>query len=119
MVVEDEAAVRGFVKEVLTGSGYHVLEAANADEALAISRRYTLPIHLVVTDMVMPGPDGRELAARLKYVHPESKVVLVSGYSEALAADKAVGPEVHFLSKPFTPHQLIGLVGEVLSVGGS
>jgi len=115
LVVEDEVVVRRFVKEVLGNSGYHVLEAADAEEALAIAGRYQLPIHLLLTDMVMPGPDGRELARHLKHVHPESRVVIVSGYSETLALDKALGAEIRYLAKPFTAHQLTCMVQEVLA----
>jgi YesN/AraC family two-component response regulator len=65
--------------------------------------------------MVMPGPDGRELARHLKHVHPESRVVIVSGYSETLALDKALGKQIRYLAKPFTAHQLTCTVQEVLS----
>lgn len=116
LVVEDEPAVRRFVKEVLASSGYHVLEAADADEALTISNAYQLPIHLLLADMAMPGSDGRDLAIRLKQIHPESRVILVSGYSESLAADETIGSDLQYLAKPFTPGQLSKIVRAALNL---
>ena len=115
LVVEDESAVRQFAIEVLADSGYDVLEAANADEALALARQHERPIHLLLTDMVMPGLHGRELAERLREVHPESRVLLVSGYSKTLVADNTLDAGIHYLHKPFTPDQLTRTVSEVLS----
>jgi two-component system cell cycle sensor histidine kinase/response regulator CckA len=65
----------------------------------------------------MPGLNGRELAARMKAIHPESKVLLVSGFSETLALDNALQPDIHYLPKPFSPDQLTRVVSEILSIG--
>jgi PAS domain S-box-containing protein len=119
LVVEDEPAVRHFVTDVLKGSGYSVLEACNAEEALALSSKHSGPIDLLLTDMVMPGLDGRQLAIRMKTIHPEARALLVSGFSRSLAAGDAPGPDVHFLPKPFSPSQLTHAVSQILSVGAA
>src|SRR5208283_2103071 len=90
LVVEDELAVRQFTVQVLTSAGHQVLQAASAEEALLVAAHYSLPIHLLLTDMVMPGLNGRELAGRIGPLHPEVRVLLVSGYSEVLIGDGAL-----------------------------
>jgi DNA-binding NtrC family response regulator len=118
-VVEDESAVRHFVTEVLKDSGYNVLEACNAEEALSLSSKQSGPIDLLLTDMVMPGLDGRQLAIRMRIIHPEAKALLVSGFSRSLAAGDAPGPDVHFLPKPFSPSHLTHAVSQILSTGAA
>jgi len=118
LVVEDELAVRQFAAAVLTAAGHQVLQAANAEEALLVGAHYSLPIHLLLSDMVMPGLNGRELAARMGPLHPEARVLLVSGYSEILASDGGLDAGVRYLQKPYTPESLTGAVERILSAGG-
>lgn len=101
LLVEDDDAVRRFVLRVLTRGGYAVLEARGADEAILLSERRTDPIHLLLTDVVMPGMRGGELARLLRAAHPGMKVVFLSGYAEADAAEGAVRDgATAFLQKP-------------------
>jgi PAS domain S-box-containing protein len=115
LVVEDEPAVRQFAVEVLAGSGHRMLQAANAEEALLESTRYSLPIDLLLTDMVMPGINGLDLAGRIRAIHPETRVLLVSGYSEVLTAEGKLEAGFHYLQKPYTPESLTRTVERILS----
>ncbi len=104
LCVEDEPALRSLAKEVLSLHGYRVLEAADPAEALKLAKDYPDIIHLLVTDVVMPGMNGRELAEKLVASRPGVKVLFVSGYSDDVIADRGVlKPGVQYLAKPFTP----------------
>jgi len=117
LLVEDESAVRHFAATVLAQSGYTVLQAADGTEAMELAEQYHHPIHLLFTDVVMPGLSGRDLARRFSALHSESKVLLTSGYSEALAANDSLDPGINFLSKPFSAEQLTRVVDRILSGG--
>jgi PAS domain S-box-containing protein len=115
LLVEDALRVRAVVREILEMSGYHVLEARHGAEALEISQRHQGPIHLMVTDVVMPQMSGRELAQRLAPVRPDMKVLYMSGYTDdAIVRHGVLGAGMAFLSKPFTPDALAAKVREVL-----
>jgi PAS domain S-box-containing protein len=118
LLVEDEEAVRDLACEVLQQAGYTVLGARHGGEALLLSDRHPGPIHLLLTDVVMPELGGRELARRLTVARPELRVALMSGYSdETLEAHGVLGAP-GFLRKPITPEALLRSVREVLA-GGS
>jgi two-component system cell cycle sensor histidine kinase/response regulator CckA len=103
LLVEDEDAVRRVAMQLLGRLGYEVLQAADGDEALALARARKERIDLLLTDVVMPGMNGRQLAERLCPLHPETKVLYTSGYSEgAIAQNGALDEDVAFLSKPYT-----------------
>ncbi len=115
LLVEDEEEVRALTWEVLRESGYRVLEAANGDDALLTSERHAGPIHLLLTDVVMPLMSGPELAQRLAPLRQEMKVLYMSGYTEeALGHHGVLDPGIKLLSKPFTPTDLAQKVREVL-----
>jgi len=115
LLVEDEELVRALARRTLARAGYQVLEASNGGEALLALERHQGPVHLMVTDVVMPGLNGRELAARLKPLRPEMKVLYVSGYTDrAIAHQGVLEPGVAFLEKPFAPDGLARKVREVL-----
>jgi DNA-binding response OmpR family regulator len=96
-------------------SGYHVLEARHGADALEISGRHQGPIHLMVTDVVMPQMSGRELAQRLAPLRPDMRVLYMSGYTDdAIVRHGVLGAGMAFLSKPFTPDALAAKVREVL-----
>jgi response regulator RpfG family c-di-GMP phosphodiesterase len=96
-------------------NGYHVLEARHGAEAIEISERHRGPIHLMVTDVVMPQMSGRELAQRLLPVRPDMRVLYMSGYTDdAIVRHGVLGAGMAFLSKPFTPDALAVKVREVL-----
>jgi PAS domain S-box-containing protein len=115
LVVEDQDEVRGLTTTILRGYGYHVLEAANGAEALKLCESFRGVIHLLVTDVVMPGMNGRELADRLNAVRPETRVLFTSGYTANVISKQGVlDPGVAFLPKPFLPEGLAAKVREVL-----
>jgi len=108
LLVEDEAAVRGLVREILSRLGYRVLVAGDGVEALALSRELAEPIHRLLTDVIMPGMDGRELAERMIVARPDTRILFMSGY-----ADPPI-PEDILLEKPVTPDALARKVAGVL-----
>jgi signal transduction histidine kinase/ActR/RegA family two-component response regulator len=115
LLAEDEVTVRRLAVRVLRRGGFHVLEACDGEEALAVAREYTGPLHLLVTDMVMPRLGGRGLAARLREARPGVPVVYVSGYAEeAVQRDGVLDPGARFLPKPFTAEQLLETVHAAL-----
>ncbi len=115
LVVEDDPGVRGVVCQVLEMFGYEVLGAGRGDEALALVGRHTGPIHLMITDVVMPEMSGPELATRLRAMRPDLKVLFISGYPEAFT-DQQGGMDAQsaFLQKPFNPDVLIERVRRLL-----
>ena len=117
LLVEDEGAVRELARDILEANGYAVLEARHGDEALAICERHSEAIHLMLTDVVMPGMNGRELAERLARLRPETKVLYMSGYTDnAIVLHGVLNGRAVFLQKPFTPDALARKVREVLSL---
>ena len=119
LVVEDEPAVRGLAVLVLRELGYRVIEATNGEEALQLTEvSNQQPIHLLVTDVVMPRMGGPHLAEGLASHHPETKVLFISGYpDETIAQRGTVLSSIAFLPKPFTPSALARRVREVLDSG--
>jgi len=115
LLLEDSDRVRRLARTLLEGCGYTVLEASNGDEAGRISERETGPIHLLLTDVVMPGSSGREVAQRLLLLRPEMSVLYMSGYTDdAIVAHNVLDGRTPFLQKPFTKDSLIRKVREVL-----
>jgi len=115
LLVEDEDSVRQLVRETLESRGYRVLEAENGDAALALAASHTDPIHLIITDVVMPGLSGHELVQQLLPTRPTLKVLYLSGYAqEAFATPAAADAPKTFLQKPFTLQSLSRKVREIL-----
>jgi len=115
LLVEDEEVVRRLVLEVLRGQGYSVLAAPNAAEALDLASRHAGTIDLLVTDVVLPGMSGAELARRMGAARPETRVLFISGYTgEAIARHGMLEPGIAFLHKPFTPSEIARKVRELL-----
>ena len=118
LVVEDQDEVRRLTKRVLEARGYTVLAARNGAEALEIVGRHATQIHLMITDVVMPGMNGRELAQLACARRSDLKVLYVSGYTgEAVLQHRLLEPGVAFLQKPFTPDALARKTREVLDDG--
>ena len=116
LVVEDQQNVRGIVSVILRRGGYQVLEAANGGEALLICDSHPGPIHLVLTDVVMPGMNGCDLARRIESLKPGAKVLLISGYTAGVVDNLgAPGAGFAYLEKPFTPDTLTRKVREILA----
>jgi two-component system cell cycle sensor histidine kinase/response regulator CckA len=119
LVVEDDEAVRAFVRAVLEGQGYRVLVAASPDEAISLVGRREEPIHLLLTDVVMPGMNGVDLARRIGEIAPGLKVLFVSGYTENTIVHHGIlDPGVSFLAKPFSPGALAERVRRELESSG-
>ncbi len=115
LVVEDDEMVRQLIADALGLYGYKILAAGKGDEALLLGEQHQEPIHLVLTDVVMPQLSGRELAERLGRLHPEMQVLYMSGYSEEIVGQSGALEEgAPFIQKPFTPGVLVQKVRRVL-----
>lgn len=114
LVVEDEQDVRALICETLENDGYRILEACDGDEALLVSGQHPGPLHLMVTDVVMPGMSGRTLADCLIALRPGMKVLYMSGYTDNAIVRHGVKPGMVFLQKPFTADVLLRKVREIL-----
>jgi CheY-like chemotaxis protein len=115
LVVENGEILRPLICEILRKEGYSVLEAQDGNEALLVWQGYRGPIDLVLTDMVMPNMNGKELVEHLRLLQPEIKVIYMSGYgSSILSAGDKFGTNAVFLQKPFRPVELSEKVREIL-----
>jgi PAS domain S-box-containing protein len=116
LLVEDEEMVRALVQAILERCGYHVLAARNVPDALRFAQEGPRPIHLLLTDIIMPVMNGPELAKRFLSFRPETKVLFMSGYTDkVIGYVGALEPGTAFLQKPFTPQTLTRKVHEVLN----
>ncbi len=116
LIVEDEDAVAAVMRAALEGCGYNVLEARHGAEALALCKSHDGPIHLLLTDIIMPVMMGPELAERFAAMRPEAKVMFTSGYTErGLASFGTLDPQTPYLQKPFGPDVLARKVRDVLN----
>jgi CheY-like chemotaxis protein len=115
LLVEDEHMILRVAREALTALGYRVFTAADGVQALDMVGRMTDPVHLLITDVVMPRMGGRELATELTALRPGIRVLFSSGYTENAIVDHGVLDEgINFLQKPYTPMTLARRVREVL-----
>lgn len=115
LVVEDEPALRELTRAFLESRRYSVLAARNYETAIATAREQSGPLHLLLTDVVLPGRSGRVLADQLKLFRPETKVLYMSGYTDDLISRNGIlDPETTLLHKPFTIESLLKKVREVL-----
>ncbi|HVP77376.1 MAG TPA: PAS domain S-box protein [Thermodesulfobacteriota bacterium] len=115
LVVEDEEKVRALTVEILGRQGYRVLDASQGDDALAISEKHKGPIHLFLVDVVMPGISGTELAKHLMSLHPETRILYMSGYTDNVIVHHGVLEKgLNYIQKPFRIDELTRKVREVL-----
>ena len=115
LLVEDESVVRELARRILAEQGYTVINAINGKEAMDLCLHYKNPIHLLLTDIVMPQMSGHALAQQLQAIYPNLKVLYMSGYAEETfhGVDAPLDPQT-FIQKPFTPASLAQKVREML-----
>jgi CheY-like chemotaxis protein len=115
LLVEDEEIVRNLVREILMSNGYHVMEAASGEAALTMIDGCSDPIHMLLTDVVMPKMSGNMLKERVVEVRPEIKVLFMSGYTDgSISLNGHLESDTAFIEKPFTPDILARKIREVL-----
>ncbi|NOX37730.1 MAG: PAS domain S-box protein [Calditrichaeota bacterium] len=115
MVVEDDEAVRKLIRSVLSERGYRLIEARQGREALEIARNLQEPIHLLLTDVVMPEMSGGELAQQIRRYFPDVKVLYISGYTDNMVLREGrLNPGEHFIQKPFSPILLLETIRKML-----
>jgi signal transduction histidine kinase/ActR/RegA family two-component response regulator len=115
LLVEDEDMVRNLASELLEESGYVVLSASGGEEAINFGKKHNDRIDLLITDVVMPKISGKEVAEQLKKIHPETKVLFMSGYTdEAIVQQGIVDSDIAFIQKPFSERALTQMVRDVL-----
>ena len=120
LLVEDDTAVRDLVRNELTKIGYHVMEARNGVEACLTATQQSLHVDLLLTDVVMPGMNGRELAQHLSVIKPNLRVLFMSGYLDDISVNRGMDPHrTTFLQKPFTPDLLLRTVRALLDSSSS
>jgi two-component system cell cycle sensor histidine kinase/response regulator CckA len=117
LLAEDDDLVRKAARRILETDGYQVIEASNGAEALSVAEQFGGAIDLLLTDMVMPRMNGRDLAVALRVSRPEIKVIYVSGYAGGLTDSEDPGDRRAHLRKPFSPAALLGKVRELLDGG--
>jgi DNA-binding NtrC family response regulator len=117
LLVEDEEMVRALAQAILERYGYTVLAARTVQDALHFAQEGARPIHLLLTDTIMPVMSGPQLAEAVLSIRPDTKILYMSGYTDkAFTYTVARDPGTAFLQKPFTPQTLAGKVREVLTV---
>jgi DNA-binding response OmpR family regulator len=117
LIVEDEAQIRAPISRALRERGYFVLEAKNGNDALDVLQQYHAPVHLVVSDVVMPEMSGTELVQLLHAWYPTLKVLFVSGKMPDTATTAALGSTATYMAKPFTAEELARQVRNILDDG--
>jgi DNA-binding NtrC family response regulator len=116
LLVDDEPGVRALAKTVLERAGYRVLDAESAEAALKLLDEHEAPVHLLLTDLVLPGLNGHELAVRVAMRRPKIRRLFTSGYAAQLGPfDGFFGPGVKVLEKPFSGQALLAKTREVLA----
>ncbi len=114
-MVDDEAQVRNLARDILVGAGYRVLEAEDGESALRIAEEHSGAIHVVLTDVMMPGINGKQLGDRLLALRPDTKTIFMSGRAAEVISDAGVLiPVDAFVAKPFTVERLLNKVRERL-----
>ncbi len=115
LIVEDEEQIRRVAVEVLSVLGYQIFEAKDGNQAIQLAELYKAPIDLLLTDVIMPKMNGRDLAEKIKTLHPETSILFMSGYTDDIISRSDVLKDaVNFISKPFSPSTLALKIREVL-----
>ena len=117
LLVEDEGGVRAFLKTTLQRFGYRVIEAESAEAALALLKEHTAPVHLLLTDLVLPGMNGSQLAAHVTRGRPNLRVMFMSGYARGIGSiADGLDPSIPLLEKPFTAQTLLTKTRQLLGI---
>jgi len=119
LVAEDADLIRQLTREILEVRGYKVIDAANGEEALRLCKAHAGTIHLMLTDVVMPGMTGRELVEEAVRLRSDMKVLFMSGYADEASKSGFLHPGLHFIEKPFTSNALALKIREVLDYSES
>ena len=120
LLVEDEEPLRRATLEILTILGYQVFEAGNAAQTIQLTQLYNDKIHLLLTDVVMPKTNGKEVAEKIKILHPETAILFMSGYNDDIIANHGILEDnVNFIGKPFSPNTLAAKIREILDNFGT
>jgi CheY-like chemotaxis protein len=114
LLVEDEEALRELTRDLLVGNGYKVLEAESPEKAIRIASQYTEPIHLLLTDLIMPGMNGRAMAQKVAALRPEIKIVYMSGYA-GFKQSEVLDALSTLLTKPFNRETLLRKLRDALT----
>ena len=117
LIVKDHDEVRQLTAAILEECGYQVLQAGAGAEAMVAAADHPGPIHLLLTDVLMPHMSGQELAERLRQARPEIKVLYMSGYAAEVFSRSGAGSGIEYIQKPFTPEDLALKIREVLCEG--
>ncbi len=118
LIVEDDDRLRNLALKILKKHGYMVLEAQDGEEALKVCEEHEGPVHLLLTDVVMPKMSGKEVAKNLQLLRPDTEVIYMSGYLDNTITHHGIlAPGLNFLEKPFSPKDLARIVREVLNRG--
>jgi two-component system cell cycle sensor histidine kinase/response regulator CckA len=116
LVVEDQEDVRRVIRTILESYGYHVVEAKDGAEALRLTEEHPTEIHLLLTDVILPGMNGKALSEHMRVLLPKLRVIFMSGYPEDVISRRGVlEQDVPYLPKPFSPESLAIKVREVLT----
>jgi CheY-like chemotaxis protein len=116
LIAEDNEGVRALTVRILTGAGYHVYEGCDGVDALETLRSLPEPVDLLISDVMMPRMNGSELTAQFERMQPGTPILLVSGYMDEEAVQRAVDERGAILAKPFTPDALLNRVRELIGV---
>jgi len=119
LLVEDDLQLRSMVRDILAGKGYTVLESKSPADALLISEKYDRAIQLLLTDVIMPKMNGRDLSIKILAQRPETRVLYMSGYTDNVVIQSNIMDAALLLQKPFTPGSLARKVREVLDANGT
>ena len=115
LLVEDDDSLRELTRRILAGLGYTVLISSHAAEAESVCRAFEGKIHVLLSDVIMPGGSGRDLVTRLIPLRPEMKIILMSGYADrGMEHHETLDGNLNFLAKPFSPHALAAKLREIL-----